>query len=230
MKFSVSKFAACLFLLSSASALAVPQLQLDVIGGVWDPGTQTIVAQTPTFTLRVLLNGSVNSTTYYISAAVIPKGSSTFPSASFGPVVINGTSYSQGSFTFGTPPVDPSDPNIPSHGIFPAYYREFAFTFDAAHSVASYDTQTDASASGILYYHDFTVDATLLLDQALLAQGRYSDLYDIHFDLYDANHNFAPFSHDASSWYGVPDGASTLAMLGFGMVGILGFRRQLSRR
>jgi hypothetical protein len=224
------------------SCWALPALQLDIAGGVYDSHDETTVAQTPIFTLTALLCGPLNaSKTYYISATVLPKGGSAFPSPDFGPIAINGTSYGSDAFVFGTPPTDTLAHDIPGGGIFPGYYVEIGFNFTASQTVAAYNTATDATAPGTLYYYNFTVDATHLFNPTLLGQGVLSDLYDIHFDLYDTNHNFAPYSHDASSWYSTPggsttvpvpvaDGASTLSLMGLAALGLLGWHRRFGHR
>ena len=63
------------------AAFAVPTLQLDILGGVYDTTTETIVATSDTFTLLAILTPSggddINTLlndTYYISSAITPAG------------------------------------------------------------------------------------------------------------------------------------------------------------
>jgi hypothetical protein len=83
--------------LCPAVADATPLLQLNIGGGVYDLGTQTIISSGPVFTLYAYLTPQNNSDvaallaqTYYISVAVVPA--------------IGPPGGSLGSFTFdGTP-------------------------------------------------------------------------------------------------------------------------------
>ena len=62
--------------LIGSDALAVPTLQLDIGGGVYDPDTESIVSTSGLFTLYAILHpggASTLSTTYYISAALSPE-------------------------------------------------------------------------------------------------------------------------------------------------------------
>lgn len=220
--------------LAGASSLwAVPTLQLDILGGVYNTTTETTVATSPSFTLRALdMNGSSTSAptaTYFISAAIEPLLSSSSSVPNFGSVVINGTTYSStvnsSSWHWGSPPLNVPDSssgtgpgNLASHGEFPTWYLELAFTFDNSHKVSAYNTADHTSALGSLWYHDFSVNVIGLLPQ-----------YTVHFDLYDEAvkkgvytvDDFAPFSHDAESGGGgnqVPDSGATLVLLGLSFV------------
>ncbi len=253
MKSSSLKSLVCVGLLSASSAWALPTLQLDIVGGVYDPIQQTTVAQSTVYTLQaLLLKGTANaSATYFVSAAIIPKNGSSWPSPgapspgfdpigfSSGITALPTTYYSSTQFTYGTPPLDSLYPDLPSHGVFPTYYLEFAFTFSSDPLIPGYNVQDGSSAgSQQLYVHSFTVDTTSLLNQLKLSQGQLLDNYDLHFDLYNETVkqkkntvkygiDFAPFSHDAQSWYSTPDGGSTLLLIGAALIGLFGLRRRM---
>ena len=111
-------------------ANAVPVLQLDIAGGSYDNGTETIVTSSDTFTLYALLKPSTYNTlsdSYYISAALTPQVST---SATLGSFVFNGATINATSDMFyGVPPLEAilaSDKgDLPTHGVFPTYYKEF---------------------------------------------------------------------------------------------------------
>lgn len=223
--------------LGVSAAYAVPTLQLDIEGGTYDPVTGTIIASGTPFTLYALLtpgpNDSVSTMlaeTYYVSAALTPQVSSpsSLGSFTFAGNTVNVTS----DMTYGTPPIATVDQDLPSHGIFPTYFSEFAFQFSSANQIAPYNTatQTGGTAGGGFlsgtgtYWASFGVDVSAL-----------SALEQLHFDLYtygdlSGNNNktgiteFAPFSHDAQS-APVPEPA-TMLLFGTGLVGLAGMARK----
>lgn len=239
MRATFSKLLAAAFVLRAGCLWALPTLQLDVVNGTYDPFTQTTVATSPNFTLRALLQGqNLLSGTYFVSAAIEPTLGELPQVPDFGTVKVDGVSYSSSanaaSWFWGSPPLDVDDENagnIAPHNVFPTYYLEFEFQFSALNTVAAYNTQDDAAAPGVLYYHDFDVSVLGLLPN-----------YALHFDLYDLKlkrgdlvlGKFAPFSHDAESGptgpdIEVPDGGATLLLLGCGLLGAALWHR-LSRR
>jgi len=246
----------CLALLLSfgaARAQAFPMLQLDIVGGYYDPVTQTIISSGPDFTLVALLTPQNNSSaatltellndTYFISAAVIP---STGPGGStLGSFTFNSANYDvTGDLTYGNPPIelftdavgDPGD--LQNHGVFPTYFGEFGFSFSADQRAVTYNTAdapggftttTSTDPNTFSYYQTFNITTSL------------SDPTNaIHFDLYNTYVQncarsgacvwdeeialFAPFSHDAQSRVPEPQ---TLVMMSTGLL-IAG--RLLARR
>jgi hypothetical protein len=220
---------AALLLSAAVPTFAVPTLQLDVIGGTYDPVTQTIIGPAgEQMTLVALLTPQENasldainallSDTYYISVALIPAlaEASELGSFDFGGTTVNVT----GDMVFGVPPIeylegdqgqDPHD--LQTHGIFETYFSEHSFQFSAEGTADTYNSQLNPgglkpSATGGSYYMTFDVDTSLL-----------GGGYNLHFDLYNEIveaqlalkkngvqsgtdvdiQDFAPFSHDAQT-------------------------------
>ncbi|HBG45513.1 MAG TPA: hypothetical protein DDW94_00825 [Deltaproteobacteria bacterium] len=208
--------------LFAGAAYAEPTLQLDILDGVYDTNTETIVATSDQFTLYALLlpdQDTLLGDTFYISAALVPQTST---STDLGSFTFNGTTIDvTADMVYGVPPLEANlafDANdLSKHGIFPTYFAEFEFTFDPNNTATAYNTQDDAGEgptpdpNGTMYFEDFLVDVSNL-------DGDYT----IHFDLYTKDgvegdidrDEFAPFSHDAESGPRQVPEPSTLLLLG----------------
>lgn len=165
-----------------------------------------------------------NFGTFTISGVGVPGGTKT---------------YSFSDLVFGNPPfeanISKDSHDLGSHSIFPTYFAEIAFNFDATKRAKQYHTEDDPgefepSPTGGLYYQDWNVDVTGL-----------SAGYRVHFDLYDEKvksggdidiDNFAPFSHDAVSGPSitVPDASCSLALFGLALAGLSAFRYRFASR
>lgn len=241
--------AACLA--DSTAAYALPVLQLDIVGGHYDPTTQTIISGGPVFTLVAVFTPPPGTSqqrinramaeTVYISAAVNPA---TGPvDRSLGTFSFNGqTTRVTEDMEYGTPPVERfgndqgSDPgDLGTHDIFPTYFTEFAFNFTAANRTTEYNTATHTGGlnpdpNGTAYYQTFAVDT----------RGLDPD-YVMHFDMYNETFRacsrapvpcvdtdvdrFAPFAKDAQS-APVPEPASLLLLGSAIAAGVIRKRRR----
>ncbi len=181
-------------------AEAVPLLQLDIQGGVYDPVTQTIVAPGGQFTLYAILTPKTNSTAaeitallskqYFVAAALSPQLAP--PGGNLGSFTIGlqggtqNTVSATSGMTYGVPPLetmsslqgmDPGD--LAQHGMYPTYFYQLGFYFSPLNTAVTYNTATNPggptpSATGGSYYVAITGNNTLL-----------SNLYRLHFDLYN---------------------------------------------
>ncbi len=199
-------FAVAMVAFLSLPAKAVPTLQLDIIGGTYDPITQTVVTNSSTFTLLALATpGSrtaqdILSDTFYAALALEPSmQEGAFDAGSF---TVNGdTVYATDTgMNYGTPPVADAHPDLADHGQFPTYFHEVAFQFDANDTTTTYNAQDDAG--GVAF--DESGYGTFFYKMEINVGGLVGKT--LHFDLYDTalkqNGNlsiesFAPFSHDA---------------------------------
>ncbi len=197
-------------LMSATAARAVPALQLDIIGGTYDAATQTIFASGPVFTLVALATATGHTSaadiladTYYLSAALSPVTSSgSFNAGSFS---IDGvtTQASDTGMTYGTPPIDAAFNNdLPDHGIYPTFFHEISFKFDANDTTTTYNSEN--ATGGVMF--DENGVGTFFVKFEINVGGLVGKT--LHFDLYntDVKRNgstfvdaFAPFSHDAQS-------------------------------
>lgn len=234
---------------ASMNAHAIPDLQLTILNGFYDHNTQTTIAPSGTniFTLYALLsekystdpNGGFGG--YWISAALYPiqpNNHASLGSFKFDNQTINVTS----DMVWGTPTYaknnGPGD--LPDHGIYPTWYKEFQFNFNPANVITEFDVQAstpntplvansslNCGQNGVkcMYFAAFQVDVSNL-----------NSGYAIHFDLYDKTKagDFAPFSHDAQSATsrngGGPGGEipepAGVALLGIGALALAWSRRR----
>jgi hypothetical protein len=236
-KIKILLFLIALTLFGFNNVSAIPTLQLDILGGTYDPTTQTIIAPGSTFTLYAYLipnNSNTLEDLYYISAALVPI--LTPPGDNLGSFIFNGqTIYVTENMVYGIPPLEtrlsPDRGDLSSHGIFQTYFTQFGFQF-TGDQIAQYNTQDRAISGGSIpttgtgmYFASFVVDTSNL-------GGGYA----IHFDLYNTTilngdvdvTKFAPFSHDAQS-VPVPE-PSTLLLLGSGLMGAWLFGRKKFKR
>ena len=182
----------CVAMAMAGRAEANPLLQLDIIGGKYDPITQTTIASDSDFTLVALLTPKATDNltallndTYYISAALMPKVG---PEHSLvGSYTWNGVEYdATADMTFGTPPMeglnatyDPGDFSDPN--IFPTFFSEFAFQFSPEQRAVIKYVPTDAGSitpttatSNISYFQAFNITTSFTGNNVL------------HFDLYSS--------------------------------------------
>lgn len=155
--------------LFTSTVQAVPELQLDIVGGTYDLGSQTTIATSKDFTLRALLTpnkfkdddelndfeANLSNETYYISVAISASpelkldsifnfGSITFSDAI---IALNNTNT---LLTYGAPPLHDNDDGVwdsgdlSKHSIFDTYYTEIAFTFNPTTKMAAYNTAPES--------------------------------------------------------------------------------------
>ncbi len=228
--------------LVTVPAWAVPTLQLDILGGTYDSGTDTIVASSNVFSVFAYLSdASLLADTYFLSAALTDAPNQ---NGNYGSFSVNGTPIiATLDMVYGTPPLetvlngpggaiwDPSD--LAKHSIYPTYFKEFGFTCSAAQQSDTYNTELESGsgpkAGTGMYYKRFDIDI------GGLGVGR-----GLHFDLYSEKFNkkgigdldikyFAPFSHDAEAHVMTPiPEPETYAMLlaGLGLMGLVARRRK----
>ncbi len=172
--------------------LAVPQLQLDIVGGTYDEDTETIVAPAGEVIQLVALftpNGTAQSEidamlarTYYFSSALSAAIDEEADLGSFSIDALNVDATDD--MLFGVPPVELTggdqghdSRDLSQHGIFEAYFYELDFQFVSANTAVTYNSQDMPgglvpSANGETFFQTFTFDTSNLAEGAQL-----------HFDL-----------------------------------------------
>ncbi|MHB1307798.1 MAG: choice-of-anchor N protein [Limisphaerales bacterium] len=222
--------AACLGAMAACQvANALPSLQLGITGGTYVGGTeQSTVANADQFTLNAYLDGAFDGGTYYLSAALVPRQTQTTPPPSLGSFTINGaTILVTGDMTYGVPPLESNvafdNGDLGQHGIFETYFFELPFQFTQSQTTSKFNVADPLEKpTGTMYYVPFQIDVSALP----VGYGIHFDLYDTvakngDIDLLNGKGAFAPFSHDAASRINtVPDGGTTAALLGLGMLSI----------
>lgn len=225
---------------ASAPARAVPELQLDILGGTYDSTTQTIMSASNSFALyaySLSLPGS-----FFLSMALVPA----VTAGNYGSFTVNGSTINvTGDMTFGTPPLETilggaetDRGDLPTHGMYPTYFAEQMFTFSAADQSGLYNTQDQTGAgpqAGTgMYFARFDFD----LSGLAAGFGLHFDLYNESIISYCKNRNctigdidvnkFAPFSHDAQAMVTAIPEPETYAMLlvGLGLMAFVARRRR----
>lgn len=242
IKFNKKTLAACLALVGSVPlAQAQPTFQLDADPGIYvGGGEESTVSTSKQFTLYALFNlpnnyvSGADEANFYIVTSLVPSVPE--PGGDFGSFSVNGENVSvTADLSFG------SHPDVPPHGVFPTYFRQFQFAFDPTQTATPYNVQDDVGvpvdqAGTDFLYQAFDVDLTGL-----------NEGYTIHFDLVgtylvrqgqtgtrEVTEN-APFSHDVTGGGDdeppggrVPDGGVTMLLLGSVLTGFGLLRRKLS--
>lgn len=223
-----------------STAAAIPLLQIGIAGGWYDTVKEDTVASSASFTMYAYLTPPNNVTssqlnaylndTYYISAAMMPAlaASSNLGSFKFNNQTINATA----DMVYGTPPYEPLDPgtqdadkgDLPGHGVYNTYFKEFSFKFKTGPSSAANvcgsnvqctsqfnvqdtvgTTPTPTTTGPKMYYMEFQVDTASLNTNYQLQFDLYSETYKNCNSNYSNSgcdidiNKFAPFSHNARS-------------------------------
>jgi hypothetical protein len=199
---------AAVLLTTAPWANAIPALQLDATGGVYNTSVESASISSDVINLWALLTSApASSGTYWVDVAITSKTTSPQNLGSF---IFDGTPVNVTSgMTLG-------NPGLPPHGVYNTYYKEFSFAFNTSHKITPYDVSTDAghpaghvSSSGSGSYNQFSIDLSGL-----------SENVEVWFDFYHRNTSGAvdanaPFSHDVFTVVPEPPG---FALTGIGLL------------
>lgn len=208
LKLLRSPLAALALGLCAVPALAVPQLQLGILNGVYNTTTETVVASSTSFTLYAFLTPQLTGNqanrdqqlaaaladTYYISAALVPKTPP--PGGTFGTFAFGGTNVAvTADMVYGNPPLESvlslqgSDPgDLADHGIYDTYFKQFSFKFSAADQASELNVVTGTGASAFATsLTGFDDTGTGMYFKAFTVDvGALSSIASMHFDLYSS--------------------------------------------
>ena len=207
----MTRYLSLLLALSLAPlAHGLPMLQLGIGGGSYDLATETIVTDADAFTLYAYGKASGGKSVdvnefHYISVAITPQIGP--DPVDFGSFIFGGTSYdiNNPDVVWGVPPLeenlDKDKHDLPTHGIYPTFFLEIEFLFDANQTTGFVNTQyspeyVPTDNGDMLFYQGFDFDTSGMIDG-----------FHLHFDLYNTKakngdidvDDFAPFSHDAGT-------------------------------
>lgn len=218
-------------------AQALPYLQLDIEGGLYDTTTETIITHANSFRVNAYADITKVSDTatlegdHFLSIAITPQQPQ-LPQPIFGSFSVDGITYDIDDLAWGIPPLeadphkDPGD--LSKHSIYETYYLELGFTFDTSITTNSYNAQDNPGSTPIagsgnqeMLFVSFDIDATSLLSDF----GLHFDLYNVHQknktdpDDIDIN-DFAPYSHDAEFVRAEVSESSIMLLMMLGLVGL----------
>jgi VPDSG-CTERM motif len=223
---TIAILAVFLGLIACQNTFAIPTLQLDASPATYDKTSETTISEANQFTLYAMLNSTTpdSGASYYVIAGLQPQNA---PAQTLGSFVYDGTTvYVTGDMTSGKPFGWNN-----KHGIYPTYYKTFQVDWSSATPFDNYDvslvtgthTGPTSDPSGTSLY------AALSVDISGLAAGTK-----LWYDLVEVQNGevvgFAPFSHvDQSGGTGttVPDGGSTIGLLGLALGALAGLRRRV---
>lgn len=215
-----------------SSAYALPQLQLNIVGGTYvddfdgnpltkSPFDESIIIDDPVFTLQAFLYNSpqdLDSQTMFLSSALRNLDGSSVASTSDSMMIDN---IAVAWLPYGTPNL------LPGHGVYPTTYAENAFNFASSGYYTPngiFNVATGAETGNPGYIRNFTVDVSGLGGEEAVV----FDLYTYYNKATGPNEKltiaFAPPSHNAVS-NPVPEPA-TMALLGLGVLGIFSLRKR----